>query len=141
MDEVTKTPNFAGASGASFRSKIARARGLGSAKEGVAHWWGQRLSALALIPLGLWLVISLVCHAGADRAAIVQWLGSPFTLGALALTIIAVFYHAVLGMQVVIEDYIHTKGAKFALVILLQFAAFAFAAAAIVSLLVVAFVG
>ncbi|MES1152109.1 MAG: succinate dehydrogenase, hydrophobic membrane anchor protein [Dongia sp.] len=125
----------------SLRSDVARARGLGSAKEGVAHWWGQRLSALALIPLGLWLVVSLVCHAGADRAAIVQWLGSPFTLGALALTIIAVFYHAVLGMQVVIEDYIHAKGAKFALVILLQFAAFALAAAAIVSLLVVAFVG
>jgi len=125
----------------SLRSNIARARGLGSAKEGVAHWWGQRLSALALIPLGLWLVVSLVCHAGADRAAIVQWLGSPFTLGALALTIIAVFYHALLGLQVVVEDYIHAKGAKFALVILLQFAAFALAAAAIVSLLVVAFVG
>jgi len=125
----------------SLRSSIARARGLGSAKEGVQHWWGQRLSALALIPLGLWLVISLVCHAGADRAAIVQWLGSPFTLGALALTVIAVFYHAVLGLQVVIEDYIHGKGAKFALVILIQFAGFGLAAAAIVALLVVAFVG
>ena len=125
----------------SLRSNIAKARGLGSAKEGVHHWWGQRLSALALIPLGLWLVISLVCHAGADRAAIVQWLGSPFTLGALALTVMAVFYHAVLGLQVVIEDYIHGKGAKFALVILIQFAGFGFAAAAIVALLVVAFVG
>ena len=125
----------------SLRSNVARVRGLGSAHEGVHHWWGQRLSALALIPLGLWLVISLVGHAGADRAAIVQWLGAPFTLGALALTLIAVFYHAVLGLQVVIEDYIHVKGAKFALVILIQFAAFALAAAAIVSLLVVAFAG
>ncbi|HVZ00672.1 MAG TPA: succinate dehydrogenase, hydrophobic membrane anchor protein [Dongiaceae bacterium] len=128
-------------SGKSLRSNIARARGLGSAKEGVAHWWGQRLSALALIPLGLWLVISLVCHAGADRAAIVQWLGSPFTLGALALTVLAVFYHAALGLQVVIEDYIHVKGTKLALVILIQFAGFALAATAIVSLLCVAFVG
>jgi succinate dehydrogenase / fumarate reductase, membrane anchor subunit len=125
----------------SLRSGIARARGLGSAKEGVQHWWGQRLSALALIPLGLWLVISLVCHAGADRAEIVLWLGSPFTLGALALTIVAAFYHAMLGLQVVIEDYVHTKGAKFALVIFIQFAAFGFAAAAIVALLVVAFAG
>jgi succinate dehydrogenase / fumarate reductase membrane anchor subunit len=125
----------------SLRSDIAQARGLGSAKEGVAHWWGQRLSALALIPLGLWLVIALVCHAGADRATIVLWLGSPFTLGALALTIIAVFYHAVLGLQVVIEDYVHTKAVKLTLVILLQFAAFGLAAAAIVSLLVVAFAG
>jgi succinate dehydrogenase / fumarate reductase membrane anchor subunit len=125
----------------SLRSSIARARGLGSAKEGVQHWWGQRLSAIALIPLGLWLVAALVCHAGADRAAIVQWLGSPFTLGALALTVIAAFYHAALGLQVVIEDYVHTKGAKFALVILIQFAAFGLAAAAIVALLVVAFAG
>jgi succinate dehydrogenase / fumarate reductase membrane anchor subunit len=135
MAEATGTPMK------SLRSGIARARGLGSAKEGVGHWWGQRLSALALIPLGLWLVISLVCHAGADRATIVQWLGSPFTLGALALTIIAAFYHAMLGLQVVIEDYVHTKAAKLALIILLQFAAFALAAAAIVSLLVVAFAG
>src|SRR5581483_4950318 len=90
MDEVTKTPNFAGA--ASYRSDIARVRGLGSAKEGVQHWWMQRFSALALIPLGLWLVISLVAHAGADRAGIMQWLGSPFTLGALSLTILAAFY-------------------------------------------------
>ena len=125
----------------SLRSDVARARGLGAAKEGVQHWWGQRLSALALIPLGLWLVIALVCHAGADRASIVQWLGSPFTLGALALTLLAVFYHAALGLQAVIEDYIHAKGAKLALVILIQFAAFAFAAAGIVALLVVAFAG
>jgi succinate dehydrogenase / fumarate reductase membrane anchor subunit len=125
----------------SLRSGIALARGLGSAKEGVAHWWGQRLSALALIPLGLWLVVSLVCHAGADRAAIVQWLGSPFTVGALALTIIVVFYHAVLGLQVVVEDYVHAKAVKLTLIVLIQFAAFALAAAAIVSLLVVAFAG
>jgi succinate dehydrogenase / fumarate reductase membrane anchor subunit len=139
MDEVTKTPNFAG--GGSYRSNISRVRGLGSAKEGVQHWWMQRLSALALIPLGLWLVISLVDHAGADRAGIMQWLGSPFTLGALTLTIMASFYHAVLGLQVVIEDYVHTKATKFTLLIVIYFAAFALAAAAIVSLLYGVFAG
>src|SRR6185503_10251151 len=92
-----------------LKSELARARGLGSAKEGVQHWWMQRLTALALIPLGLWLVASLVCNAGADHAAIVRWLGSPVTLGALGLTLLAAFYHAVLGLQVVIEDYIHAK--------------------------------
>ena len=140
MDEVTKTPTFEGTH-ASLRTEIARVRGLGAAKEGVQHWWMQRLTALALIPLGIWLVASLVWLAGEDHAAIALWLGAPFTLGALSLTLIAASYHAVLGLQVVVEDYIHTKPAKFALVILLQFAGFGLAAAAIVALLVVAFAG
>jgi succinate dehydrogenase / fumarate reductase membrane anchor subunit len=125
----------------SLRSPIARARGLGSAKEGVSHWWTQRLTALALIPLGIWFVASVVCLAGADHAAITQWLGAPFTLVALSLTLIAAFYHAVLGLQVVIEDYIHTKAVKVTLIILIQFAAFAFTAAGIIALLMTAFAG
>jgi succinate dehydrogenase / fumarate reductase membrane anchor subunit len=125
----------------SLRSPIARVRGLGSAKEGVAHWWAQRLTALALIPLGIWLVASLVCLAGADHAAIAQWLSSPFTLGALALTIFTAFYHAVLGLQVVIEDYVHGHAAKLTLIILIQFAAFGLGTAAIIALLVAAFAG
>ena len=120
---------------------MARARGLGSAKEGVQHWWAQRLTALALIPLGIWFVASVVGLAGADHAAITQWLGAPFTLVALSLTLIAAFYHAVLGLQVVIEDYIHAKVAKHLLIILVQFAAFAFAVSGIVALLVAAFAG
>jgi succinate dehydrogenase / fumarate reductase membrane anchor subunit len=125
----------------SLRSPIARVRGLGAAKEGVGHWWAQRLTALALIPLGIWLVASLVCLAGADHAAISQWLSSPFTLGALALTIFTAFYHAVLGLQVVIEDYIHGHAAKLTLIILIQFAAFGLGTAAIIALLVAAFAG
>ena len=125
----------------SLRSPISRARGLGSAKEGVGHWWAQRMTALALIPLSIWFVASVVCLAGADQAAISQWLGAPFTMGALSLTLIAAFYHAALGLQVVIEDYIHAKFAKHALIILIQFAAFAFTAAGIVALLMTAFAG
>jgi len=125
----------------SLRSDIAKARGLGSAKEGVQHWWAQRLTALALIPLGLWFVASVVRLAGADHATITQWLSSPFTLGALALTIFAAFYHAVLGLQVVIEDYVHGHAAKLTLIILIQFAAFGLATAAIIALLVAAFAG
>jgi succinate dehydrogenase / fumarate reductase membrane anchor subunit len=142
MDEVTRTQDIAATSTrASMRSEIARVRGLGSAKEGVQHWWVQRLSALALIPLGVWLVASLVWLAGADHAAIMQWLGAPFTLGALGLTIIAAFYHAVLGLQVVVEDYIHGKVAKFTLLFIAYFAAYAFGAAAIVALLYGVFSG
>ncbi|WP_395020291.1 succinate dehydrogenase, hydrophobic membrane anchor protein [Dongia sp.] len=127
--------------GTSLRTPIARVRGLGAAKEGVGHWWMQRMTALALIPLGLWFVASVVCLAGADHAAITQWLSAPFTLGALALTLFAAFYHAVLGLQVVVEDYVHGKFAKHALVILIQFAGFGFATAAIIALLVAAFAG
>jgi len=132
---------MAGNNDKALRSHLGRARGLGSAHEGVHHWWAQRLTALALIPLGLWFVASIVCLAGADYASISQWLSAPLTVGALSLTILAVFYHAVLGLQIVIEDYIHTKAVKLALLVLLQFAGFGLAAAAIVSLLVIAFAG
>ena len=125
----------------SMRSEIARVRGLGSAKDGTHHWWVERLSALALVPLSIWLVASLVWLAGADQAAIALWLGSPFTVGAFSLLIIAAFYHAALGVQVVLQDYVHGTATQFTLVILVQFAAFALSAAAIVALLVVAFAG
>jgi succinate dehydrogenase / fumarate reductase, membrane anchor subunit len=125
----------------SLRSPVARVRGLGSAKEGVHHWWMQRVTAIALIPLSVWFVASVVCLAGADQAAITQWLGAPFTLGALSLTLIAAFYHAVLGLQVVIEDYIHAKAVKLTLILLVQFSAFAFTAAGIIAMLMIAFAG
>jgi succinate dehydrogenase / fumarate reductase membrane anchor subunit len=125
----------------SLRSRLGQARGLGSAHEGVHHWWAQRMSALALIPLGLWLVAALVCKAGADYAAISEWLSQPFTVGALGLTILITVYHAVLGLQVVVEDYIHAQPAKLILMILLPMGGVALVVAAIVSLLVIAFAG
>jgi succinate dehydrogenase / fumarate reductase membrane anchor subunit len=138
---MAETTDSAKSPGRSLRSQVSRVRGLGSAHEGVHHWWTQRLTALALIPLGIWFVASVVCLAGADHAAITQWLGAPVTLVALSLTLIAAFYHAVLGLQVVIEDYIHTKAVKLILIIGIQFAAFAFTAAGIIALLTTAFAG
>ncbi len=125
----------------SLRSRLGQARGLGSAHEGVHHWWAQRMSALALIPLSLWLVASLICMAGADYVLVSQWLASPLTIGVLSLTILAAIYHAVLGLRVVIEDYIHTKATKLILLVLLQLGGFVLAAVALVSLFVVAFAG
>lgn len=106
-----------------FRSPLARVRGLGSAKEGVEHWWAQRLTALALVPLVLWFVISIVGLIGADRAAMVAWVGHPINAVLLVLLLIATFYHAQLGLQVVIEDYVHSHGKKLFALIFVKFLA------------------
>ncbi|GIK97418.1 MAG: succinate dehydrogenase, hydrophobic membrane anchor protein [Alphaproteobacteria bacterium] len=122
-----------------FRSVSARVRGLGSAKEGVQHWWLQRLSALALIPLSLWLVASLVAQLGADHAVVLAWIGEPVTVALLLLTIFATFYHAQLGLQVVIEDYVHREGAKIAAILLVKAASLVLGLAGVLAVLFIAF--
>lgn len=96
----------------SLRTPVARARGLGSAKEGLHHWWVQRVSAVALIPLTIWFVASIVGLAGADHAAVAAWIGNPVVAVLMVLLVAAALYHAQLGMQVVYEDYIHTHWLK-----------------------------
>jgi succinate dehydrogenase / fumarate reductase membrane anchor subunit len=125
----------------SRRSDLGRVRGLGSAKEGVQHWWAQRVTAIALIPLSLWFVAGLVFLIDVDRATALQWLGSPVTLGLMSLFLIALIYHAVLGLQVVIEDYIHTHATKLTLLLLIQFAGFGLAAAGIIAMLLITIYG
>jgi succinate dehydrogenase / fumarate reductase membrane anchor subunit len=131
---------MAGAKGG-LRSDLGRVRGLGSAKEGVHHWWAQRVSAIALVPLSLWFVAGIVFLIDVDRATAIQWLGSPVTLGLMSLFLIALVYHAVLGLQVVIEDYIHAKAAKLILLLLIQFAGFALVAAGFVAMLLITIYG
>jgi succinate dehydrogenase / fumarate reductase, membrane anchor subunit len=123
------------------RTALARVRGLGSAREGVAHWWAQRVSALLLIPLLLWFVARLVQHTGADHAAVILWLGHPVTFGILLVLLGAAFWHAALGLQVVIEDYIHGEALKLALILLARAVCLALFVAAFVSLTVIAFAG
>ncbi len=129
------------APGKILRSELGRVRGLGSAKEGVQHWWMQRMTALALIPLSLWFVATLVFLADTDHATAIWWLGSPLTLGLMSLFLVALVYHAVLGLQVVIEDYIHGHAAKLILLLLVQAAGVLLAVAGIVSLLWIAIYG
>ena len=124
-----------------LRSPLGRVKGLGSAKEGVAHWWAQRLTALALIPLLLWFVCDVISLTGAPRAAVVAWLHSPFATIATVLLLIAAFYHMALGVQVVIEDYIHSEWSKVTFLVLNRFIAFALAAAGIFAVLRIAFQG
>ncbi|MGH6948361.1 MAG: succinate dehydrogenase, hydrophobic membrane anchor protein [Kiloniellales bacterium] len=107
----------------SLRSPLARVRGLGSAKEGVAQWWMQRMTALALIPLAIWFCASVAALTGADYRTVADWIGSPVPACLLLLLIGATFQHAQLGLQVVIEDYVHSEGLKLAALIAAKSAA------------------
>ena len=120
----------------SLRSPLGRVRGLGSAKEGVTHFWAQRMTALALIPLTVWFVVSLLCVLGADHAAVKAWVGSPVVAGLLILLIAATFYHAFLGLQVVIEDYVHGEGLKLAALAAVKGASWLLAVIGVLSVLV-----
>jgi succinate dehydrogenase / fumarate reductase membrane anchor subunit len=122
-----------------MRTEQSRVRGLGSAKEGVAHWWAQRLTAVALIPLVIWYVISLISLIGADRDRIVEWIHSPFVAICSLLLIGAVLYHGSLGMQVVIEDYVHGSRTKTVLQVLNKFAAVVLGVIAAFAVLKIAF--
>jgi succinate dehydrogenase membrane anchor subunit len=124
-----------------LRTPLSRARGLGSAKEGVHHFWAQRITAVALIPLVVWFAISLIMMSGADYGVVRAWIGSPVVMVLLALTIVIGLHHAQLGMQVVIEDYVHNDGMKLALIVLMRFIAVFFGLAAIVAILRIGFGG
>lgn len=124
-----------------LRSPLGRALGLGSAKAGVAHWWAQRVTAVALIPLVLWFVAALVALTGADRSMVVAWLREPFPAIVTVLLLIAGLYHMSLGIQVVIEDYIHNEATKISAIVFNKLVAFAIAAAGIFAVLRIAFQG
>ena len=121
-----------------MRTDLGRVRGLGTAKEGVHHWWMQRLTAIALIPLTLWFIISIATLNSASYAETVNWLSIPLVSIFMILLVSATLYHALLGVQVVVEDYIHQEGFKFLLLIGLKFLFLVLGVAAIFSLLKIA---
>lgn len=124
-----------------FRTPLSAVRGLGSAKEGTRHFWWQRVTALALIPLTIWFVISLIMYTGADYDTVSQWARSPFVNILLLLLIIAIFFHAQLGVQVVLEDYVHSEWLKLTALIAIKFSLFLLGLASAVAVLRVAFGG
>ncbi len=101
----------------SIRTPLGRARGLGSAKDGTHHWWVQRVSSIAMIPSLVYLLAQLPALTTHDHDALLIWLQEPLPALALAIFIASAFYHAALGIQVVIEDYIHCEGQKIALLL------------------------
>jgi succinate dehydrogenase / fumarate reductase membrane anchor subunit len=92
--------------------------GLGAAKSGVEHWWSQRLTAVALAPLGLWFAIAMLRFETLAYVEVVAWLREPVTAVLLLTMIIAVVYHSYLGVQVVVEDYVEGKGAKLVAIVI-----------------------
>ena len=118
-----------------MRSPLGRAIGLGSAKEGVEHWWRQRVTAVALVPLTLWFVIAVIGLVGADHAVFVAWVRSPMPAVLLVLLLVATFYHTALGLQVVIEDYIHGEITRLATLLVIRFLCIIFAVRGIFAVL------
>lgn len=121
-----------------LRTPLAAARGLGSAKEGVDHWWKQRLTALALTPLLLWFGFSVALMGTADYYTVVDWLAHPVNAVLMILVLAVGFWHGVLGLQEVVEDYVATEWKKLALNIGIQFAAVLLALAGIFAVLRIA---
>lgn len=99
-----------------YQTPLAKVRGLGSAHNGTAHWWMQRVSSIALIPLSFWLVAYSSQLVSATHAQISTWLTEPLNSFFAVIWIVAVFYHAATGLQVVIEDYVHAQWQKIAAV-------------------------
>jgi len=120
---------------ADMRTPLGKVRGLGSAREGTMHFWRQRLTAVANIPLVLFLVGLLISLNGASYAETRAALANPFVALTLALAMFSMLYHMRLGMQIVIEDYVHGEGTKLALLMLNTFFAFAVGAVAAFALL------
>ena len=122
----------------SIKTPLGQVRGLGSAKGGTHHWWMQRVTALALIPLVLWFVASMVGLVGADRAVVLAWLHMPVVAVLMSLMLAAGFYHLKLGIQVIVEDYVHCEALKVTVLLLNSFACIALAAACIFAVLKIA---
>ena len=101
-----------------LQTPLGRARGLGSAKAGTKHWWAQRVTAIALIPLTIWFVVAMISATGNDYNNAQQFIGNPINAILFILLIVATFHHAQLGLQVVIEDYVHNKAMEIGLLII-----------------------
>jgi succinate dehydrogenase / fumarate reductase membrane anchor subunit len=122
-----------------LRNPLATARGLGSAKSGTGHWWAQRVTAVALIPLSLWFAVAMLQLVRADYVVVLDWLHAPWTAVLFSVFLFTLFYHAYLGLQVVIEDYVHIEWLKIGVLLLIKFACILLAAAGVFTALRLAF--
>jgi len=124
-----------------YRTPLSIARGLGSAKDGLGHWWMQRLTAVGLVPLVLWFVVSMISLSGQGRPEVVTWLKSPHHSVLLSLFLITSLYHANLGLQAIYEDYIQARWLQLSARIATAFAAVFLGFSGVFALLGLAFGG
>jgi succinate dehydrogenase / fumarate reductase membrane anchor subunit len=124
----------------SLRSPLGKALGTGSAKEGVHHWWLQRLTSIALVPLTIWFVVSLLSLASFEHVTVITWMAHSWTALFLVLFILVATWHSQLGVRVVVEDYVH-GGTKTLTLVVITFIHAVVAAAGIFAVLKVAFGG
>ncbi|MGI4775917.1 MAG: succinate dehydrogenase, hydrophobic membrane anchor protein [Janthinobacterium lividum] len=103
-----------------LRTELARAKGLGPAKTGVIHWWHQRLTSLIMLPLLIWLMFFIRANSMNDFDIVIKNTGKPLNLVAIILFVTCAFYHGMLGMRVIIEDYVSNIGMRNLLIVLLQ---------------------
>jgi succinate dehydrogenase / fumarate reductase, membrane anchor subunit len=124
-----------------LRSPLATVLGKGSAKEGVHHWWLQRLTSVALVPLTVWFVVSLLSLPSFDLATVSAWMGQLWTAVFLILLVLTAAWHSQLGVRVVVEDYVHGHGAKALVLALVTFFHVVVAVAGVLAILKVALGG
>ena len=123
----------------SLRSPLGKVLGLGSARGGSGHWYAQRVTAVALVILGLWFVSSLVLMDGVSHESVVSWLRAPFSAAMALLLVLVSAYHANLGLQVVFEDYVADHGARIVILIAVKFALVTAALIGVLAVLHIAF--
>jgi len=119
----------------SLRTPLGSVLGLGSAKDGTGHFWGQRLSGMGLLIVGLWFVYSLLMLPGFSHADAIAFIGAPLNAVMLLLLVVTMAYHSTLGVQVVVEDYVHAHGLKLTALIVSRFAHTFFAVAAVYAII------
>jgi len=124
-----------------METPIGRVRGLGSAKSGAHHWWLERLTSISTLVLFVWFLVSIFRLPALDHEAVVEWLESPIVAVPMLLLVVSTFWHLKLGLQVVIEDYVHEGGLKLFSITLLNFFVIALGALAFYSVLKIAFGG
>jgi succinate dehydrogenase / fumarate reductase membrane anchor subunit len=124
-----------------METPIARVRGLGSARSGARHWWIERLTSVATFILFVWLVVALLRLPSLDYRTVTEWLSAPLAAVPMLLLLASTFWHLKLGLQVIIEDYVHEEGNKVFAIVLLNFAVIAGAALAGFAVLRIAFAG